>query len=281
MHLEDRYKLSRLIGRGSMAEVWAALDRPSGSEVAIKVVSELLAISDQARRRFEREMRSIGSIHHPNVVSMLGHGQVGDGRPFLVMELVEGETFADYLQRHPVLGARSALAVASQILEGLEAAHELGIIHRDLKPANIFLAQLNSGKRRVKILDFGVAHTLEFASTSQPRLTTTGSILGSPRYMSLEVAKGSGAIDARADIFGVGAIVYHALTGGPPFEGDTIGVILNKIFAHEIQPVTTTRPDLPERLVRFLERALAHKANHRFLSAVEMRREVNAILESL
>jgi len=280
--LGERYKLTRQIGRGSTAEVWAALDRMSSNQVAIKVISELMALSTQARLRFDREMQAIGLIHHPNVVAMLDHGQVEDGRPYLVMELIEGDSFGAYLDENGRLAPRGMLTLTSQVLDGLEAAHELGIIHRDLKPANIYLAQLPSGKRRVKILDFGVAHTLEFAAQSSGgRLTTTGSILGSPRYMSLEVARGSPDIDVRADVFGVGATMYHAFTGHPPFDGEGMGQILNKIFKHEILPLAAERPDLPERLVRCVERALAHLPDDRHGSAHEMRMEVDAIAEEM
>jgi serine/threonine-protein kinase len=282
MRLGERYKLIRPLGRGSMAEVWAALDRMSSNQVAIKVISELMALSTQAHRRFEREMQVIGSIHHANVVAMLDHGQVDDGRPYLVMELVEGDSFGEYLKKSGKLGPRGTLALISQVLDGLEAAHELGIVHRDLKPDNVYLAWLPSGKRRVKILDFGVAHTLEYTAQSNAgRLTTTGSILGSPRYMSLEVARGSPDIDRRADVFGVGATMYHAFTGHPPFDGDGIGQILNRIFKHAIEPLAQQRPDLPERLIRCVDKALAHAPDDRYATAHERKLEVEAISEDL
>ena len=282
MRLGDRYKLIRPLGTGSMAEVWAARDRMSSDQVAIKVISELMALSAQARRRFEREMRAVGAIHHPNVVEMLDHGQVEDGRPYLVMELVDGDTFGSYLKQHGQLGARGVLVLVSQVLEGLEAAHDLGIIHRDLKPQNIYLAHLASGKRRVKILDFGVAHLLDFAAeASGGRLTTTGSLVGSPRYMSLEVARGLPDIDQRADIFGVGATMYHALAGHPPFTGSGLGVLLNKIYNHDIPSLAAARPDLPGRLVRCVERSLAHEPGGRHASARELRLEVDAIAEEM
>jgi serine/threonine-protein kinase len=282
MRLGDRYKLIRPLGTGSMAEVWAAQDRMRSDQVAIKVISELMALSTQARRRFEREMQAVGAIHHPNVVEMLDHGQVDDGRPFLVMELVDGDTFGSYLKQHGKLGARGVLVLISQVLEGLEAAHDVGIIHRDLKPQNIYLACLPSGKRRVKILDFGVAHLLDFAAESSGgRLTTTGSVVGSPRYMSLEVARGLPDIDQRADIFGVGATMYHALAGHPPFTGTGLGVLLNKIYRHDIPPLQAARPDLPERLIRCVERSLGHKPEERHGSARALRLEVDAIAEEM
>ncbi len=281
MRLEERYKLTEPLGSGSMAEVWAARDRASGDRVAIKVISELMARSSQAVKRFEREMQAIGSIDHANVVALIDHGMVGDGRPFLVMELVDGESLEDYLAHNEMIGVFSTLMLVSQVLEGLEAAHAKGIVHRDIKPANIVLAFLGSGRRRVKILDFGVAHVLKITAERNERLTATGSILGSPRYMSLEVARGSTEIDERADVFGVGAVMYHALTGGPPFDGRGMGEILSKIYAHEIPSVLELRPDLPPELVKCLDRALAHEPDDRYLSAAAMRAEVDALSKSL
>jgi serine/threonine-protein kinase len=281
MRLEDRYKLTHQLGSGAMAEVWAARDRLSGDRVAVKVISELMALSSQAHKRFEREMQAIGSIHHTNVVALLDHGQVQDGRPFLVMELVEGESLAEYLQKHSLIGVFSALMLTSQILDGLEAAHSKGIIHRDLKPANILLAYLGSGRRRVKILDFGVAHILDLTASTNERLTGTGSILGSPHYMPMEVARGSYKIDIRADIFGVGAILYHTLCGVPPFQGQGLGQLLTKIYAHDIPPLTDRRVDLPGGLIRCVDRALGHTPKERYDSATQMREVVDGLLEEV
>ena len=278
MVLDERYRLARQLGKGSMAEVWAAHDDHEGRPVAIKVVAEILAPSEQARLRFDREVQAVGSIHHPNVVALLGHGVLGDGRSYLVMELVEGRSLAEYLEEHPRLGAFSTLALAVQILDGLHAAHELGIIHRDIKPANIFLARLPTGRRQVKILDFGVALVVDLSQDPEERLTRTGAILGSPRYMSCEMARGATEIDARSDVFGVGAVMYHALTGAPPFDGETLGEVMTMIVAHDIAPLREARPDIPESLAACVERALAHEPADRYASAREMREAVQSEL---
>ncbi len=281
MQLDDRYRLERPLGNGSMAEVWAARDLGAEGQpaVAIKVVAELLAPSQQARLRFEREVRATSAVKHPNVVALVAHGEVEDGRPYLVMELVSGQSLADYLKdRDELLGASSAVAVGRQILDGLEAAHALGIIHRDLKPANIFLADRPGGKRQVKILDFGVALVLDLVESPEARLTRTGTILGSPRYMPFELARGATEVDPRSDLFGVGATLYHALTGHAPFTGKAIGEVMVKIMRHEIPPLAAERDDLPPALVAVVDRALAHLPEARYASAAEMREALVAAL---
>ncbi len=277
--LDERYRLGQRLGAGSMAEVWRALDEQQGAEVAVKVLAEILALSQQARARFEREAQSIGSIKHPNVVALLGHGQVEDGRPYLVMELVAGETLDAYLSaREELLGAYSALVVGTQILAGVGAAHEKGIIHRDLKPANVLLAELPDGRKQVKVVDFGVAGVLDLAAPPEARLTRAGSMLGSPRYMPLELARSAEDVDVRCDVFGVGAVLYHALTGSPPFPGEHLGEIMKKVMAHAIPPLAEQRPDLPAELVACIERALGHRPEDRYPTAAAMQGALQALL---
>jgi serine/threonine-protein kinase len=279
MQLDERYLLESPLGRGSMAEVWAARDTQDEREVAIKVVAELLAPSQQARLRFEREVRATAAIAHRNVVALHDHGELEDGRPYLVMERVSGQSLADYQeQRDELLGGYSAVLVGRQILDGLEAAHALGIIHRDLKPANIFLAERPEGGRQVKILDFGVALVLDLVENPEARLTRTGTILGSPRYMPFELARGSTEVDLRCDLFGVGATLYHALTGHAPFTGKTIGDVMMKILRHEIPPLAEERADLPPELLACIERSLGHLPADRYSCAAEMREALLAAI---
>ena len=268
--LADRYLLQKQLGQGSMAEVWQAKDQKIGRPVAIKVVAELLAMSDQARRRFANEVQAIGRIHHPNVVALFGHGRAEDGRPFLVMERVSGQTLQTYIDGRPPLSPHSAVRLASEILNGLAAAHAQAIIHRDLKPANIMLALMPNGKRQVKILDFGVARVIDAGLDPQDRLTKTGTMLGSPRYMSLEVARGSPEVDARADVFALGAVTYHTLTGHAPFEGTAMGQIIRRIIDHDFKPLAEERPDLCAELVAVLNKAMAHQPGDRYSSAQGM-----------
>lgn len=271
----DRYVLDGLLGQGSMAEVWRAWDEQAERWVAIKVVAELLAPSERARQRFSREVDAIGRIESPHVVRLLDHGTLEEGRPFLVMEHVPGETLAAYLERSPKVPAAVAVDLARQLLRGLVAAHAQGVIHRDLKPANIVLAseplrpdQLGS----LKIVDFGVARILDIAGKEEgdPRLTAAGTMLGSPRYMPLEVARGAPDVDARADIFAAGAVVYDALTGHPPFGTGPIGKVIRAIIDHDFPPLAGERPDLSPELCAVIGRALAHTPDERWDSAEQM-----------
>jgi serine/threonine protein kinase len=276
--LTPRYQLRTRIGAGSMAEVWAADDHELMRVVAVKVVAELLAPSERARQRFAREVWAIGRIEHPNVVALFDHGTLEDGRPYLVMEYHRGESLHTLLEREPRLALRKALLITGQLLDGLAAAHACGVIHRDLKPANILLAHAERG-RIIKIVDFGVARILDIAAEEgSERLTATGTMLGSPKYMPFEVARGAPDVDARADIFEAGAVLYHMLCGQPPFLGTAIGRVMRNIIDHNIEPVLSLRPDTPPRLVQMLDRALAHLPDDRYKSARLMRRDLDACL---
>ncbi len=266
-----RYQLVEKVGEGSMSEVWSGRDQKVGRPVAVKVVSELLAPSERARRRFANEGQAVGRIHHPNVISLLDHGQLDDGRPFLVMEYHPGETLQSYLDRRPPLGAFTVVKLAQQLLDGIAAAHDEGIVHRDLKPANILLARLDSGRRQVKILDFGVARLIDLTVDPDNRLTQLGSMLGSPGYMPIELARGIRDVDQRADVFSLGAVLYHALVGRPPFVGGSVAQVTQRILSHDYPPLAQQRDDLPPRLVAIIDRAMAQQAAERYPDARAMR----------
>jgi serine/threonine-protein kinase len=236
-----------------------------------------LAPSERAQRRFATEGEAIGRIHHPNVISLLGHGSLDDGRPFLVMEYHPGETLKSYLKGRPPLGPYSAVKLGQQLLDGIAAAHDEGIIHRDIKPANILLARLGSGKRQIKILDFGVARVIDITLDPDMRLTQMGAVLGSPQYMPPEVARGMRDVDVRADIFGLGAVLYHSLMGRPPFMGATVGEIMRRIAAHEFPSLADERPDAPPALITAIDRAMAHSPEDRFPSARAMREALDKV----
>lgn len=271
--VSERYVLDSPLGRGSMAEVWRAWDEQAERWVAIKIVTELLAPSERARQRFAREVEAIGRIESPHVVRLLDHGTLED-RPFLVMEEVVGETLASYLEANPKVSADVALELARQLLRGLAAAHEQGIIHRDLKPANILLAPNPAQPSTLgvlKIVDFGVARIIDIAGEEDElRLTAAGTMLGSPRYMPLEVARGAPDVDGRADIFALGAVVYHALTGHPPFGKGPIGKVVRAIIDHDFPELSAERPDLAADFCAVFDRALGHAPADRWDSAEEM-----------
>jgi len=219
----DRYEIVESIGAGGMGEVYRARDTKLGRDVAIKVLPEEFSQDKERLDRFEREARLLAQLNHPNIATL--HGlEEHEAQQFLVMELVEGETLAKRIARGPI-PIDEAIPLFIQIAEGLEAAHEKGIVHRDLKPANIKIGP--DGKP--KILDFGLAkdygkepsasHLSE--SPTLTKGTATGVILGTAPYMSPEQARGKG-IDKRSDIWAFGCVLYEALCGRQPFDGDTV-----------------------------------------------------------
>ena len=239
-----------------MGEVYRARDTRLDRHVALKLVLEAFVADRERALRFEREAKTLAALNHPNIATLHGLEQA-DGRHFLVMELVEGETLAERIARHPS-GRRSttALPLARQIAEALEAAHEKGIVHRDLKPANIKVTPDD----KVKVLDFGLATVAEpdgassaiwpHSPTMSAMATHAGVILGTASYMSPEQARGLAA-DHRSDIFSFGVVLYEMLTGRQPFPGETISDVLASVLAREADlaalprrsRATTDRPD--------------------------------------
>jgi len=241
------YKVIRAIGSGGMGEVYRAKDIRLDRDVAIKVLPEHLAKDSQARARFEREAKVVAVLNHPNICALYDVGP-----DYLVMELVEGPTLAERIA-HGAIPLEEALAIAHQITDGLEAAHEKGIVHRDLKPANIKV----SPRGGVKILDFGLATASQVAvpvvdnpedtPTHTVTLSGPGLILGTPAYMAPEQARGR-IVDKRADIWAFGVVLYEMLTGGRLFEGETTAEILAAVLTKE--PEWERLPAPAQKLVR-------------------------------
>jgi len=269
------YEILEPIGAGGMGEVYRARDTKLGRDVAIKVLPDDFAQVRERLERFEREAKLLAALNHPNVATLYGHEQ-SDDRQFLVMELVEGETLAERIERGPI-PFEEARALFIQIAEGLEAAHEKGIIHRDLKPANIKITP--DGK--IKILDFGLAKVFApeadvSAATSQsPTLTkgtALGAIMGTAGYMSPEQARGK-LVDRRTDVWAFGCCLYEALTGKRTFEGETVPDTLMEVLGKDpdwARLATST----PQPVRRLLERALRKDANRRLQHVGDARVEL-------
>jgi serine/threonine-protein kinase len=232
--LDGRYLIERLLGSGGMATVWRGRDLRLDRPVAIKEVSGEGLRQPMALQRFEREARAVGRLAHPNIVSVYDVG-AEKGVPYLVMELVEGPTVATLLADGP-LPIVDALAVASQVCDGLAAAHAAGVVHRDIKPANLILTATGV----VKICDFGVARLLD--STGQANLTGPATAMGSPRYMAPEQIN-AGPVDPRTDLYALGCTLYAMLTGDPPF---TAGGPFGIVQQHITKPPEALRGRRPE-----------------------------------
>lgn len=245
-----RYELLRLIGEGGMGSVYAARHVFTKREVAVKLPHPFLVGSELVVQRFLRECQAPASIGHPAIVEVLDAGQDDAGRLYMVLELLEGYDLSQAMLAGRV-DARALVAIAVEVLDALSAAHAAGFVHRDIKPENVFLC--SSGPQRVRLLDFGVARAL--TSGEDDRLTRTGSVVGTPRYMSPEQIRGLPAAPG-ADVWAVGAVMYHALAGRPPFEATNYNLLVHAILSDPVPPLRQVRPDVPDALARVVDRAL-------------------------
>jgi serine/threonine protein kinase/Tol biopolymer transport system component len=267
------YRIERLIDVGGMGEVYRARDKTLGRDVAIKILPRHFTADPERLARFEREARVLASLNHPNIGAIYGL-EAAEGVRALVLELVEGETLADRIQRGPV-SAVDALTIARQIADALDAAHEKGIVHRDLKPANIKVAP--SGV--VKVLDFGLAKAATDVQSPEAPMngTQAGTILGTATYMSPEQTRGQ-AVDKRTDIWAFGCVLYEMLTGRAAFHGatasDTIAAILGREPDWTALPATT-----PRMIARLLQRCLKKDPTRRLRDIADARADIDDALE--
>lgn len=256
------FEVTRVIGRGGMGVVLLAYDPVLERDVAVKVLDPQLAGNDTARQRFCREARAAASVTSENIVTI---HQVDEdaksGLPFLVMQLVTGESLEQRLRREKKLSVPDAVRLAAQAAAGLAAAHATGLIHRDVKPGNILL---EAGTDRVKLTDFGLARAHE-----DLKLTKTGFVSGTPLYMAPEQARGDD-VDHRADLFSLGVVLYEAVTGQPPFDGKTPLAVLRRVADDPHVPVHKLAPDVPDWFEEVIDRLLAKEPERRFQSAVEL-----------
>jgi serine/threonine-protein kinase len=255
-----KYDIEGVVGRGGMGVVLAARDPVLDRCVAIKVLAGHLAASAAARKRFAYEARSAAAVVHDHIIPI--HDVDTSGQtPFLVMPFVSGRSLQDRLDERGSLETREVLRIAMQTAEGLAAAHAQGLVHRDIKPANILL---ENGCERVRITDFGLARAVDDASQTQ-----SGFIAGTPQYMAPEQARGE-PIDARADLFSLGSVMYAMCTGRPPFRAETTLAVLRRICDDAPRSVREVNPDVPPWLAEIIERLLAKSPAARFQTAGEV-----------
>jgi serine/threonine protein kinase/Tfp pilus assembly protein PilF len=258
--LADRYRLDREIGAGGMATVYLAQDLKHDRPVALKVLRpELAAVL--GGERFLNEIRITGRLQHPHILPLLDSGEAG-GFLYYVMPYVEGESLRERLTREPQLPLDEALGLTRQIASALDCAHQQGIVHRDIKPENILLS-----KGEAVVADFGIALAMRVAGGE--RLTETGLSLGTPQYMSPEQATGTREVDARSDVYALGAVLYEMLVGEPPHTGPTVEAVLAKLLTQAPVPPWLTRAAIPEPVNRAVLRALAKQPVDRFATAGE------------
>jgi serine/threonine protein kinase len=263
--ISDRYRLNEVIGRGGMGVVLSGQDLKLARDVAVKFLDPDHLENEQSLDRFQREAKAAGQIGHENICDVRDIGTTSEGAPYIVMELLEGESLARLMAREKQLSTRQAVDIIRQALAGLQAVHDLGLVHRDLKPENIFLCSGGGGQLRVKLLDFGISKHLH--EMGDLRLTKTGTVMGSPYYMSPEQARGSEHIDSRSDLWSLGVILYEALCGQMPFQGPNYNQVMVKIITETPTQPRELRSDLCPALEKVLHQALTKERVRRFPSA--------------
>ncbi|MGA7442006.1 MAG: serine/threonine-protein kinase, partial [Candidatus Sulfotelmatobacter sp.] len=266
------YEIVTLLGAGGMGEVYRARDSRLKREVAIKVLPQALSLDADRLRRFEQEALATAALNHPNILAVFDIG-TSEGSPYVVSELLDGETLRERLRGGPVV-VRKALDYALQIAHGLAAAHEKGIIHRDLKPENLFLTK----DGRVKILDFGLAKltqpdpTKAGAHTALPTMTQAteaGMVMGTAGYMSPEQVRGA-AVDPRSDIFSFGAILYEMISGKRAFHRETAADTMSAILKEDPPDLSETNRNVSPALERIVQHCLEKNPEQRFHSASDI-----------
>lgn len=277
--VSGKYRVDRLIGRGGMGAVFQAANLAIGKRVALKFLGHEAAQNLEACQRFQREAEAASLAESAHIVQIFDSGVSDSGLPFLVMELLTGEDLRARLRREQRLSVESALRIVSQVLRALVRAHEAGIIHRDLKPDNLFLCARDDDPSFVKIVDFGISK-LAHARIADT-LTRRGTVLGTAFYMSPEQAQSFPDIDARSDLFSLGAILFEMLCGSPPQVLPTYEGVLIAICTRDAVDVRTQAPHVPEAVAVLLQRALARERSQRFQSATEFLSALAQVQQSL
>jgi serine/threonine-protein kinase len=271
--LVGKYRVAREIGRGGMAAVYEAEHIALGKKVAVKVLAAELSNSAVVIERFFREARAAASVKSPYIVEVYDSGRLEDGRPFIAMEYLEGESLYDRMARVRLIDPMTTVRVITQCAKGLVKAHAAGIVHRDLKPENIHLTKNEEGEEIAKILDFGLAKFYAPVRTDEKtaRLTREGAVFGTPAYMSPEQVKGQGTVDHRADLWALGCMAFECLTGRPVWNTDQGVAMTFAAIAAAAPPVPSKfRPDLPPAFDEWFKKALERDVTKRFQTAKEL-----------
>jgi eukaryotic-like serine/threonine-protein kinase len=274
--LNQRFQIVRLLGEGGMGAVYEADSRRGEGKRAVKLLHEEFVRVGEVRERFLAEAQATRNLVHPNVVPILESAVAEDGCPYLVMELLRGQSLGDRLEGGRILPVPEAWKITSQVLAALSAAHSVRVVHRDLKPDNVFLAQDPGGNEVVKVLDFGIAKVMD-AAGGMTNKTRTGALIGTPGYMSPEQIKSAKSVDPRSDLWSVATLLYQMLTGRLPFEADNEFTRLTAVIVGHPTPIDQVNPALA-RFAPFFLRALAKQPDNRFQTADEMAQALAAIV---
>jgi serine/threonine-protein kinase len=260
-----------------MGSVWEGTHTTLGTHVAVKFIEAEYAESPEARNRFENEARAAAKLRSKHVVEVYDHGMTDDGRPFIVMEYLRGEPLDKRLDRVGRLPAKDTARIMMQVCRALSKAHAAGIVHRDLKPENVFLVwDDEDGADVAKVVDFGIAKFTD-KQLGNSSATRTGSVLGTPYYMSPEQARGLRSVDYRSDLWSVGVIAYRCIVGVLPFEGEAVGDLLVKLCTAPLPVPSQLAPDVPPGFDAWFARALTREPEGRFSNASELAESLAAV----
>jgi serine/threonine-protein kinase len=268
--IAGRYRLERELGRGAMGTVWAAMHTTLGQRVAIKLIAEDKARSPEARQRFGVEAKAAARLRSRYVVQVYDDGEMPDGAPYIVMEYLEGQTLEQRLEAQRDIGLGEAVRITTHVGRALARAHAQGIVHRDLKSGNVFIARSEDDELGwvAKVLDFGVAKVL--SESAGPSATRTGTIVGTPLFMSPEQIRGAAHVDHRADLYSLGMVFYNMVTGSHAFDGPSYSDVLVAICTQSLPDIRIAAPWLPPTLAIWFDKACAREREQRFQSADEM-----------
>ena len=258
-----RYRIERLLGEGGMGAVWSATHMLTHKPVALKFLKG--PANPELIRRFVREARAASAVRHPNVVEIHDIITLEDGLPAMVMDLLDGESLAQRLERAGAVPLGELASIMVAVVSAVGTAHAAGIVHRDLKPDNIYLARLGDGRVEPMVLDFGICklNAADGAAAETSALTRTGSMMGTPYYMAPEQVFGEKDLDARADVWALGIILYECSSGRRPIGGDNFGQVIKMITAGSIPPLNQVAPHLPPEFTHMVARMLTQDRNQR------------------
>jgi len=280
MLLGGKYRLEEEIGRGAMGTVWSAIHESLDQRVAIKIISAEHAGSEELVKRFDTEARAAAKLRSRFVVGVSDNGTTESGLPYIVMEYLDGECLEDRIARLGAISMVETARIARHVTRALTRAHAHGIVHRDLKPANIFIAKSEDDDDgddwTAKVLDFGIAKMDDFGDRST---TKTGTVLGTPLFMSPEQVRGASEVDSRADLYSLGMVVYNMLTGTYAFEGQSFGDLLVSICTDPLPNLNRAAPNTPAGLNDWFQRACARDPDARYQTSDEMMRALTANID--
>jgi serine/threonine-protein kinase len=277
--IENKYRITRLIGEGGMGAVYAGENVRISRRVAIKVLHAGLTENRELTQRFEREAQAAGRIGNDHILEVLDLGTLPNGDRYIVMEYLDGEPLSARIKARGRIEPRELAGLVRQVLVGLGAAHRAGIVHRDLKPDNVFILKEKAGKKDFcKIIDFGISKFQPLNSDGM-RMTRTGTMMGTPYYMSPEQASGSHEADERADLYAAGVMMFEAATGRVPFDAPTFNQLLFKIVLDDVPRPQVIVPELDPAFASLISKAMTRDRNQRFQSAGEFIDAVDAWLQ--